>query len=153
MTLSYSAVDQEDLDGGNILYTKVYEITSRGSIILCELFSYINLPKMSNNQIVGTSRELILVAQKPFWANGVTASDLSGMSYTTLVSEDMGKGQERLTRGYTVATKGSIVLLMTKVVFKQDGKEKRAYTIIDAFWACGIQISGTDFVNIGAAVC
>lgn len=163
MALSYTVINTvpEDLGDNNLFHVEAHEVSSRGTIVHTYIEKPFNIqvPKGTNPETFRTEQVNPILSEQSFFVHGMTLADLSGIKvgdsiqWTTLLTEILPRGQKRKTRAVTVATKGSFVQVYTETEYQENGKPKITIGQEKLYWACGIQISGSDLVDIPGAIC
>lgn len=146
MTVSYTQVGAQALNALHRLITVGYEVTSRGVVVQVRIDAKMYLPGQ-------TTQTELTNSHISFFVLGIDLSDLSSTTYTLLETTDLGRGSYRQTWAFTVTDTGSIVLSILRNDIQKNNETISYYMLLNAFWACGVQISGTDLINIVAAVC
>lgn len=163
MALSYTVINTtpEDLGDNNLLHIESYEVPARGSLVRTYIVKPFNLqiPNDTNPQTFRTEQVNPIISEHSFFAQRLYLSELTALvvggtvPWTTLLEDVLPRGQKRVTRAVTVPTKGSLIHVYSETQYQENGKPKTTVGQESLYWACGVQVSGTDLADMFGVVC
>jgi hypothetical protein len=111
MAVTYGTLKTEDLGDDQKRYLRAYEISGAGVVFNIRVTLTIKAPYQAD-------AHQDIVDEEIFIPN-ITYSDLSGMQFSTLDTLDLGNGQKRVIRKYTLPSSAAIISVVGTAEFKQ----------------------------------
>lgn len=118
MSLTYTTVDTEDLGDDQTRKIRAYEVADAGVALNVQVELTINAPYRSpvNQPVI----------DKEVFLPGTTLAELSGLSFVTVDTVDLGEGQKRYVRQLTLPSGGKVTSIVGTVDAKQ-GSQTRTF--------------------------
>lgn len=163
MAFSYTTIntEPEDLGDNNFLYINASEVSGRGTLVQTYIQKPFNIqiPKGTNPETFRTEQVNPILSEQSFFVQGLTVSDLTSIKvsgsipWTTVLTEILPRNQKRITRAATVTGKGSLIQVYMQTEYTENNKPKLTMAPEKLYWVCGVQVSGTDLVDLPGASC